>query len=132
MAEPIVFISTHGIKEGKFDEFRKQYEQGVGYIEAEKPETVAFLAYLNEDENEVSTVHVFADATAMDRHLEGAAERSERAAEYLEFREFEIYGSPSDEALEIMEQAAAGGVSLTVRPQFVGGYLRPHSTRTAA
>jgi len=41
---------------------------------------------------------------------------------------FEIYGRPSDQALETMQQAAAGsGVSLTVLPEHVGGFQRMQS-----
>lgn len=132
MTEPIVFVSTHGIKKGQLDAVRDVYEQGVPVIQSQKPGTVAFLAYLNEDESEVSTVHVFPDSAAFDHHLDGAEERAQRAAEFLEFREFEIYGSPSEEALATLEQAAAGGASFTVRPQFVDGYLRTQPARSEA
>lgn len=128
MADPIVFISTHRVKDGKVTELKEQYEQGTRYIEAEKPGTVVFLAYLNEEETEISTLHVFPDSDAFDAHLEGAAERAKGATEFLEFREFEIFGPASPEALEMMEQAASGEASLTVRPDFVEGYLRLQSS----
>ena len=124
MSDPIVFVSTHHVKHGSAAELKEQYKQGTGVIEAEKPGTVLFLAYLDEDESEISTLHAFPDAEAFDAHLEGAADRANSAGDIMEFREFEIYGSPSDEALEMMEQAASGGASLTVRPNFVDGYLR--------
>lgn len=96
MSEPIVFISTHKIKDGKLDELTESYQEGTKMFEEEKPGTVAFLAYLTEDETELSTLHVFPDADAMDRHMKGVEARSKQAAEFLEFREFEIYGTPSD------------------------------------
>lgn len=124
MAEPIVFISTHKIRDGKLDEFKEQYRKGATVIEEEKPGTVAFLAYLNDDETEVSTVHVFPDADAMERHMDGVGDRAKRAAEYLEFHKLEVWGSPSDDVLEMMQQAPESGVTLSVMPQFVSGYLR--------
>lgn len=133
MSDPIVFISTHGIKEGKLEEYKQYFKHGSKDIESEKPETVAFLAYLNEDETEVSTVHVFPDSDAMDTHMEGVDERSEGAAEFLEFRKFEIYGTPSDDVTAMMEQAAsAAGATVTVRPALVGGYLRLESSQNPA
>lgn len=129
MAEPIVFVSRHAIKEGQLEAFREAYATGARFIETEKPDTVAFLAYLDVDESEVSTIHVFPDATAMDRHFEGVEERSERAADFLEFREFCVYGAPSGEAMTILEQATADGASLTVSPNWVSGYLRLESSR---
>lgn len=124
MAEPIVFISTHKIRDGKLDKFTEQYRNGATVIEEEKPGTVAFLAYLNDDETEVSTVHVFPDADAMERHMEGVGDRAKRAVEYLEFHKLEVWGSPSDDVLEMMQQAPESGVTLSVMPQFVSGYLR--------
>lgn len=124
MSEPIVFVSKHGVKAGNATQLREQYEQTTGYIAAEKPGTAVFLAYLNEAETEICTIHVFPDASAFDAHLEGVGERSEGMMELLEYGEFEIYGSASPEALEMMEQAASVGASLTVRPDFVAGYLR--------
>lgn len=122
MSEPIVFVSTHKVKEGKLDALRESYREGAAFIEANKPDTVAFLAYLSEDGSEVSTVHVFPDAEAMERHMEGVGERAQRAAEFLEFELFEVYGRPSDKVLKMMEQTE--GVTLRIRPEHASGYLR--------
>ena len=65
----------------------------------------------------------------MDLHFEGSDERSAAVYEFVEPDGFEIYGRPSDEALETMRQAADGsGVSLTVRPEHLGGFLRAPSS----
>lgn len=72
----------------------------------------------------MTTVHVFPGSEAMERHVEGAVDRATGAAEFLEFREFEIYGSPGDHVLEPMRRAAGTGVTLDVLPEFVSGYLR--------
>lgn len=128
MSDPIVFISRHDIKDGKLDELKETYRDGAEKLEAEKPGTVAFLAYLDEDETEVSTVHVFPDADAMDRHMEGVDERSTRAAEMLEFKAFEIYGAPSDRTMETMRAATESGAALDVTPRFSSGFLRLQSS----
>jgi hypothetical protein len=125
MSEPIVFISHHRIKEGMLDEFRRSYREGTKRMEGDKPGTVVFLHYLDEDASEVTSVHVVPDAGAMEHHMEGVAERAGEAAQFLEFGRFEIYGKPSDKVMEIMKQAAAGsGASLIVKPEYVAGYLR--------
>jgi hypothetical protein len=61
----------------------------------------------------------------MDLHFEGSDERTAAVYEYVEPDGFEIYGRSSDQALETMQQAAAGsGVSLVVQSEFLGGFLR--------
>jgi hypothetical protein len=61
----------------------------------------------------------------MDLHFEGADERARAAYEVLEPEGWEIYGTPSDQVLESMRQAAASaGVPLIVEPDYAGGFLR--------
>lgn len=87
-AEPIVFISRHAIKEGRLEAFQEAYAKGAEAIEREKPDTVAFLAYLDEDRREVNTIHMFPDAAAMDRHFEGVEERAEAHDAHDKFGEY--------------------------------------------
>lgn len=125
MTEPIVFISHFRIKAGQLDAFRTYFREGATGLQAEKPRTVAFLAYADEAGTRVSIVHVFPDADAMDLHFEGAAERSRAAYEFMEPDGWEIYGAPSTAALAMMQQGAAlAGVTLTVQPGGIGGFFR--------
>jgi quinol monooxygenase YgiN len=71
MSEPIVLISNQRIKEGKLDEYTQSYRENVEILMADKPGTVAHLAYVSEDGSEVSMVHVFPDAESMDLHFQG-------------------------------------------------------------
>jgi quinol monooxygenase YgiN len=124
MSEPIVFISTHRIREGKLDGFKKHIREGAESMRASKPLTVAFLAYLNQDGTEVSIVHVFRDAEAMDHHMKGVGERANRAAEFLEFQLLEVYGKPSDEVVQMMQKAPDSGVTFRLSPEYLSGYMR--------
>lgn len=117
-----MFISRNRVKDGKLEEFKRFYRAGAERLRREKPGTVAFLAYTSDDGDEVSIVHVFPDAAAMDRHMEGVAERSKEAYEFIESAGFDIYGTPNDSVLQMMKQS---GIPLRVRPQLLGGYLRP-------
>ena len=125
MSEPIVFISHHGIKEGMVEEFRESYRKHAPLIEADKPGTVVWLHYLDEDESEVTGIHVFPDAEAMERHMEGARERAGEAWQFLVPGRFEIFGKPNERVLAFMKQVASdSGASLTLKPEYVTGYLR--------
>ena len=125
MSGPVVFISHFGVREGKLDDLRRLAGEMETHLHADKPMTVAYLMYLDEEGSTFTVVHFFPDADAMDRHFEGADERTTEAYTVMEPRGWEIYGQPSDGALEMMRQgAAAGGVTLTLRPDQVGGFLR--------
>jgi hypothetical protein len=125
MSEPVVFISHFGIKEGTLADLRRLSEEVIEQLSEDKPRTVLYLAYVDDEGTRVSFLHAFPDAESMDLHFEGADERAKAAYQYLEPRGWEIYGRPSDNAMGSMRQAATGaGVPLTVLPDHLGGFLR--------
>jgi hypothetical protein len=81
------------------------------------------LVYLDDTGTNLSIVHVFADADAMDIHVQGAEERSKAAYDFMDPAGWEIYGTPSDAVLQMMGQAAtSAGVASTVQPEHLGGF----------
>lgn len=125
MSEPIAFISHFTVKQGKGDDVTRIFPDASKRLEADKPRTLVFLGYLNESGSRVSFLHVFADSESMDIHFEGSDERARAAYEYLEPAGWELYGRPSPQALETMRQAAnSAGVTLTIEPDYLGGFLR--------
>jgi hypothetical protein len=124
VSEPIVFISHSRIREGKRDDFRQYYREGIKLIEADKPGTLVQLAYVNEDGTRVTIVHLFPNADAMDLHMQGVADRAKGAYEFIESERFEIHGTPSPGVMEMMKKIAESGVVLSVSPQSLGGFVR--------
>ena len=125
MSGPIVFISHNAVKYGKLEGFRDAFGEVAEALNADKPGTVVFLAFADEDGSEVSVVHVFPDADAMGRHLEGVQERTGTAVEFIQTTGYEIYGAPSEPVLDAMRGfATAEGVPLQVQTDHIGGYLR--------
>lgn len=124
MSEPIVFISHFKIKEGKLDGFKQHAQMVREHIKANKPGTVAFLQYLNEEETELSIVHVFPDAEAYDRHLDGLAERAKGAFEFIEPIRRELYGMPNGQALAMSKPLDGSGIGFDHKDKLMGGYIR--------
>ena len=125
MDHPIVFISHFTVKAGKLETLKLLAHDVAIRLEAEKPQTLAFLHYLDDKGTQVTFVHVFADAEAMDVHFRGAQERSRAAFEFVDPKGWEIYGLPSDAALGTMRKAAtSAGVPLTIQPEYLAGFVR--------
>ena len=124
MSEPIVFISRNRIKPDKVNDFRKHYRDSVPLTEANKPVTLVQLAFENQDATEVTIIRVFPSAEAMDHQLQGADERSKKTYEFIEPVSVEIYGTPSNYALEMMKKVAGTGIGVSIHPQFIGGFMR--------
>jgi quinol monooxygenase YgiN len=128
LGEPIVFVSHLRVRPGKLADVRALATRIVEEIKTAKPQTEAFLAYLSDDGLEMTIVHMFADAEAMDLHFGGADERSTPAYEVLEQVGWEVYGQPSDDANATLQTgAAATGARLTLAPEWLGGFIRAGS-----
>lgn len=124
MSEPIIFISNQRVKQGKLEGYKHYYRQVAEQAKANKPGTVAHLAYHNEEGTELSIIHIFPDADAMELHMKGVDDLAKKAYEYVEILSFEIYGKPTDAILERMLQIAGSGIELNIKPQLIGGYIR--------
>lgn len=124
MPEPIVFISNQRVKKGKLEGYKEYYRQVAEMTEANKPGTVAHLAYVNEDGTELSIIHIFPDAESMELHMQGVDELAKKAYEFIEIVSFEIYGNPSDAVLDMMMKIVGSGIALNIKPQRIGGYIR--------
>jgi len=124
--QPIVFISHFAVKPGHADAFRTMWRSVIGQLEAAKPATSAQLAYLDEGGGRLSIVHVFRGPDALTAHFRGSDERSRAVYEHIVPAGWEIYGRPHEEQLAgLRAEAASAGVTLTVEPEAIGGFLRP-------
>lgn len=90
MSQPVVFISHFRVKEGKLDDLKRLAGEVERSLRADKPRTVAWVIYRDEDGGSVSFVHCFPDAEAMDLHFEGSDERTAAVYEFVEPAGFEI------------------------------------------
>jgi hypothetical protein len=124
MSEPIIFISNQRVKEGKLEGYKHYYRQVAEQARQNKPGTVAHIAYHNEEGTELSIIHIFPDAEAMELHMKGVDELAKKAYEYVEILSFEIYGQPTEAVLERMIQIVGSGIAVNIRPQLIGGYIR--------
>jgi quinol monooxygenase YgiN len=124
MPGPIVFISHNRVKPGRIAELRQLSRVVFADMEAAKPATAVFVGFVDDDEREVTFIHVFADADGFERHVQGSDERSAAAYELIEPRSVEIYGDAGETVLAMFRQMAEAGVALTVQPDLLGGFLR--------
>ena len=114
MAEPIVFIVRHRIKEGRGEDFRRHYRGSVPRTPESKPRTSVQLAYENPQGTEVTVVRLLPDADALDHQLQGADERSRITYEFIEPLSIEIYGEPGPSTAERMRKIASSGVAVSM------------------
>jgi len=125
MTDPIVFISRNSVKNGMLEDFRNHYQNSIPPIMAGKPGTLVQLAYYNDETAEVTVVRIFPVAEGLDQQLQGADERSKATYQFIEPTSIEIYGTPSNFAMEMMKKVGGSGIEAHNFAEFLGGYIRP-------
>jgi hypothetical protein len=131
--DPIVFISKSRVRPGQAQALRAFLEMGAKSLAVAKPDTLAFLAYLDEAATTLTIVHVFANADGLEAHVAGAAQRSSRAAEFIETASMTVYGAPSAAGEAAIRHGLASDVPVEVGAAWVDGFLRlapPSSVRS--
>ena len=93
-------------------------------LEASKPGTFVQIGFANEDGTKISFIHIFPSSQAKEDHMVGVGDRTNKTAEFLDAIGYEIYGSPSEQIIKAMEQFTGSGVTLTVWPDYFGGFMR--------
>jgi hypothetical protein len=128
LAEPFIFIGTHRLKEGKLEAFKSSCSALVEMAEAKEPRLIAFNFYANEDGTEVSVVQVHPDAESMLFHMQVMREHIESAlddeGELDQTLGIQIFGTPNDAVLGMIEHLSQEGAPVTVKPHGLSGFTR--------
>ena len=123
MSGPLIFISRSRVKPGKGEQYDEHVFEATALVETEESQVIAFNNYRSEDGTEVSCVQVHPDADSLDTHFKLFRERlSQRALGSVDSYEVDIYGRPSDAALEFLRQLE--GLRVRVLPVHDAGLLR--------
>ena len=123
MFEPIIFIAHQKVKQGKVDEYKKVYQEVGEWMDANKPQTAAHIAYISEDGTEASVVHIFPNIEAMEKHMQNLGDIGAKAYTLMEIVGFDVYGTPSKMVLDSMLRMIPGA-KVTMKTQSAGGYIR--------
>ena len=109
MGQPVIYVGTYQIKEGKRDDFARYWREFVEFVEVSEPRLIAFNAYVNEEGDEVAVVQVHPDGDSVEFHMKVIREHMEHAAwEFLgDVVSEHVYGVIGDATLETMRQFGA-------------------------
>ena len=131
MTEPVVYVSTWRIKEGKFEDYRRFHAELVKVVDENEPAVAAFLSFATEDLTQITNIHVYPDSTTLDRHMEVLAEKMgllpddlTAVMRHLEPLGVEVFGTPGGKAAEMDKGLVDSGVPFTTKTRYLGGFTR--------
>jgi hypothetical protein len=129
MDEPVVYLSTWRIKDGKFPEYRRFYAELLKRISGPDRGVVAFYAFGNADDTEITNVHVFPDASTLDRHMAVIREQMglipgdlTAVPQFMEPLGVQVYGTPAGEAAAMDQGMKDSGIPFVGKEHYLGGF----------
>jgi hypothetical protein len=122
MAQPIVYIDTSAIREGKLDELEVAMEHLATFVEANVPRLISYAFFLDEARTLMTVVAVHPDSESLEFHMDVGREEFRKFADFIELLKIEVYGHVSDAVLERLHQKAKvlGSATVAVHEFFSG------------
>lgn len=119
MSEPIVFVTSFEINEGKVAEFKDAAKRSMEFLRANGPHLFAGI-YLDEAGKVANGVQVHRDSESILTAWKTADPHIREVMQHVRTTRVENYGQPSDAVMEGMKRLAGAGASIVVRPRLVG------------
>ncbi len=122
MTDPIIFVDTSEIREGKLEELRRAVAELGEFVEANESETISYQVFFSDDDRRMTVLQVHADSASMERHMEVAGPVFAKFADLLVLRTIDIYGSPSEKVVEQLRRKAEllGTASVAIHERQAG------------
>jgi hypothetical protein len=122
MSEPIVVIDTSEILGGKLPEVETVIKEMAAFVESNELRPISYNVYLDEDGTRMTVVQVHPDSASMEFHMNVAAPVFAKFAGLIRLSTMDVYGKPSDQLLEQMQQKVRmlGDATVTVHELHAG------------
>jgi len=118
MSDPIIYIDNSEILEGQFESLRSAMDELAQFVDANEPKLYAYRVYFNENRSRMTVIHIHPDADSLDFHMRVAGPMFPKFANYVNLLTIDLYGAPSEYAVEQLRQKAK---------TLGGGTVRTHS-----
>jgi hypothetical protein len=120
--EPIVVIDSSEVLEGKLPEAETVIKDMAAFVESNEPRPISYNVYLNEDRTWMTVVQVHPDSASMEHHMKVAGPTFAKFEGLIRLATIDVYGNPSDELLEQMQQKVRmlGDATVTVHELHAG------------
>jgi hypothetical protein len=106
MSDAIVYVDTSAVREGALEQLKEGMKELAAFVEANEPQLIAYNVYFSDDGSRMTVVHVHPDAASLEYHMEVAGPMFRRLAHFVTLSSMQIYGEPSETALELSRAKA--------------------------
>jgi Antibiotic biosynthesis monooxygenase len=132
VAGPLVYVDTSEVRPEGLEQLRRAVDELAEFVEANVPEVLSYNVYLSDDGSKMTVVHIHADSSSLEKHLEIGGPAFRRFADLVTLKSIHLYGEPSSKALEQLREKArslGSGVVVVHTPAAGFSRLEPVATR---
>lgn len=106
MPQPIVYVDTSTIREGKLEQLEAAMGALAAFVEANVPRLISYGFFLDEARTQMSVVAVHPDSRSLEFHMEVGAAEFRKFADLIDLSRIEVYGRVSEAVLERLHAKA--------------------------
>jgi hypothetical protein len=106
MSQPLIYIDTSDVREGALEELKGAVTELAEFVDANEPQLVAYSVYFNDDDTQMTVLHVHVDSASLEYHMEVAGPIFRKLADLVSLTSIRIYGEPTQKALEQLHDKA--------------------------
>lgn len=123
--QPIVYIDTSVIRDGKLEELKVAMKGLAAFVEANVPQLISYGFFLDDDQRQMTVVAVHPDSASLEFHMDVGSAEFRKFADLIDLSRIEVYGRVSEAVLERLHQKARmlGRGTVAVH-EFYAGFAR--------
>lgn len=95
MAQPIVYIDTSAIREGRLEQLKAAMNRLATFVETNVPQLISYGFFLDESQAQMTVVAVHPDSASLEFHMDVGADEFRRFADFIDLLRIEVYGQVS-------------------------------------
>ena len=104
--QPIVYIDTSAIRDGKLEELKVAMNGLAAFVEANVPQLISYGFFLDSDQRQMTVVAVHRDSSSLEFHLDVGGEEFRKFANLVDLATIDVYGRVSEAVLTRLHRKA--------------------------
>lgn len=123
--QPIVYIDTSSIRNGKLEELKVAMKGLAAFVEANMPQLMSYGFFLDETQRQMTVVAVHPNSESLEFHMDAGSGEFRKFAHLIDLSKIEVYGRVSEGVLKRLHQKARMlGRGTVAVYEFYAGFAR--------
>lgn len=106
MPQPIVYIDTSAVRDGKLEELEAAMKGLAEFVEANVPRLISYGFFLDGPGTRMTVVAVHPDSASLEFHLDVGGAEFRKFSELIELLGIDVYGRVSESAMDRLHRKA--------------------------